>query len=130
MFSAGLTCLALVIYHEARGEPLPAQYAVAEATIRRVKDPRWPNTVCEVVFQNDQYEWAKDKPPITDRKAWDKSYAIAEIVVGNHVGVATHCSDHFHDDSMSPWWTRKMRHEVKIGAMHFYCSNPEDWRRP
>ena len=38
MFPSALTCLALVIYHEARNQPLPAQYAVAEVTIARVKD--------------------------------------------------------------------------------------------
>lgn len=130
MFPSALTCLALVIYHEARGEPLPAQYAVAEATIRRAEDPRWPDTVCKVVFQPGQYKWARNKPPITEMDAWRKSFAIAEIVAKNHVGAATRCSDHFHDDSELPGWTAKMDLEVKVGRMMFYCSNPEDWRRP
>lgn len=44
-------CLATNIYHEARGEPLEGQIAVASVTINRVHDHRWPDTICEVVFQ-------------------------------------------------------------------------------
>ncbi|NIO43392.1 MAG: hypothetical protein GTO41_26515, partial [Burkholderiales bacterium] len=46
-----LNCLALNVYHEARGEPMAGQYAVAEVTMNRVASRRYPNTVCKVVFQ-------------------------------------------------------------------------------
>ena len=44
-----LRCLAENIYHEARGEPLAGQYAVAEVTMNRVRSREFPNSVCAVV---------------------------------------------------------------------------------
>lgn len=44
-------CLATNIYHEARGEPVAGQVAVANVTLNRVTDRRWPGTVCGVVRQ-------------------------------------------------------------------------------
>ncbi|MEY2909484.1 MAG: hypothetical protein RLZZ602_2007, partial [Pseudomonadota bacterium] len=46
-----LTCLAVAIYFEARGESIDGQMLVAETIINRVADERWPDTVCEVVKQ-------------------------------------------------------------------------------
>ena len=35
-------CLALAIYHEARGEPLPGQFAVAITILNRVRSSAYP----------------------------------------------------------------------------------------
>ena len=53
-------CLAKNIYHEARGEDLVGQYAVAQVTLNRVMSPRYPNTICEVVMQPFQFSWANN----------------------------------------------------------------------
>lgn len=42
-------CLALNIYHESRGESISGQFAVAHTTMNRVRDRRYPNTLCGVV---------------------------------------------------------------------------------
>ena len=47
--SAGLFCLALNVYFEARSEDVVGQYAVAEVTLNRVASDRFPDTVCDVV---------------------------------------------------------------------------------
>ena len=44
-------CLAQNIYWEARNQSIQGMYAVADVTLNRVKDKRWPSTVCEVVKQ-------------------------------------------------------------------------------
>jgi len=44
-------CLALNIYHEARNQPTVGKLAVAQVTMNRVKDVRFPNTICGVVYQ-------------------------------------------------------------------------------
>ena len=46
-----LECLALNLYHEARNELDAGLYAVADVTQNRVADPRWPNTICDVVYE-------------------------------------------------------------------------------
>ena len=57
MLSAAVICLALNIYHEARGEPIEGQRAVASVTLNRTLDPRWPSTVCGVVYDPQQFSW-------------------------------------------------------------------------
>ena len=46
-----LNCLVEAVYYEARSEPLIAQLAVANVVLERVRDERFPNTICEVVHQ-------------------------------------------------------------------------------
>ena len=45
MILEAITCLALNIYWEARNQSFIAQVAVAEVTMNRVYDERYPNTV-------------------------------------------------------------------------------------
>ena len=51
MILEAITCLALNIYWEARNQSFIAQVAVAEVTMNRVYDDRFPDTVCGVVKQ-------------------------------------------------------------------------------
>lgn len=39
------------MYHEARSQGLAGQLAVSLVVLNRVKDKRYPNTICEVVHQ-------------------------------------------------------------------------------
>ncbi len=48
---ADIQCLAENVYHEARGEPLDGQYAVAEVTMNRVGSTLFPKSVCDVVHE-------------------------------------------------------------------------------
>lgn len=123
------TCLAAAIYHEARGEPEPGQFAVAETIMRRVEDARWPDDVCAVVYQSHQFEWTANPPPVRNLSAWNKSQAIANIVLQNGTS-ATSCADHFAHIDTEPAWAARMMVDSEIGEHAFYCSNPDDWRRP
>lgn len=77
-----LDCLALNIYHEARGESRLGQVAVAYVTMNRVDHTYWPDTVCEVVYQDSQFSWTidslSDEP--TDMESWGQAMAIARAV--------------------------------------------------
>ena len=61
-------CLAENIYHEARNQGTAGWLAVAAVTMNRVIDNRFPNTICEVVFQAETKEsWkTKSKKDILD----------------------------------------------------------------
>ena len=75
-------CLALNIYFEARGEPAEGQLAVALVTMNRVKNRRYPNSTCRVVWQKRQFSWThdgkSDRP--TDKRAWQAAQKIATLV--------------------------------------------------
>lgn len=72
-------CLALNIYHEARGESAANRWAVGLATLNRMADARFPKTVCGVIDQPSQFSWRKSvKDPLPkETKAWSSAQAMA-----------------------------------------------------
>lgn len=71
-------CLAQAIYFEARGETPEGQLAVGRVVLNRVASEAYPDTICDVVYQNAeranrcQFSFACDgKPEIaSERAAW------------------------------------------------------------
>ena len=54
-------CLALNMYHEARGQGSAGLLGVTAVVFNRVKDKRFPNTICEVIEQGPTREsWKKN----------------------------------------------------------------------
>lgn len=47
--------LARLIDVEARGEPFRGKVAVGAVVVNRVKDPRFPNTIREVIYEPNQF---------------------------------------------------------------------------
>ena len=89
--SQNLTCLALNVYYEARGEPKAGQVAVAEVTMNRVASRLYPNTVCKVVYQKNwdwrrrryvgMFSWTElDETPRLKTKTWQHAWEAAETV--------------------------------------------------
>lgn len=73
-----MTCLALTVYHESRGEPLVGQKMVADVVMNRKRDSRFPSTVCGVVFQRSQFSYlSKRNLSPRDQAAWDRAVEIA-----------------------------------------------------
>lgn len=124
-----LWCLATAIYFEARGESYRGQVAVAQVVLNRMKHKLYPDTICGVVFQNQnrrnscQFSFACDGRPerITDDTSWDQAQEIARgAVQGNlylsEVGYATH----YHATYVYPHWAPRMKKLTKIGLHVFY----------
>jgi len=113
-----LRCLALNIYFEARGESTEGQLAVALVTANRVKSPRYPNTMCGVVWQKRQFSWThdgkSDRPD--DRRAWKLAKDIARFVYYKFDRLPartrraldlTHGALHYYAPSLAqPYWAR------------------------
>ena len=124
-----LWCLATAIYFEARGESYRGQVAVAQVVLNRVKDYRYPDTICAVVFQNQhrrnacQFSFACDGIPevVNDRKSWAQAEEIAKKVTQGQlylteVGDATH----YHATYVRPAWAPRMNKVTQIGLHVFY----------
>ena len=62
MISAAILCLATNLYFEARGEPLAGQLAVGYSVMNRVKSPRYPDTVCGVIYDAQFNSWDPVNP--------------------------------------------------------------------
>ena len=71
-------CLANNIYHEASTQPDAGQVAVGLVVLNRVKDSRYPNSICEVVYDARMTESWKTKqfPDLPDhqRKYYPKRH--------------------------------------------------------
>jgi spore germination cell wall hydrolase CwlJ-like protein len=63
-----LECMTLNIYREANNQSLAGQIAVGRVVMNRVQDRRFPNSVCEVIFEGPTYEsWTtKNNPTLPD----------------------------------------------------------------
>ena len=148
-----LYCLAMNIYHEARAEPIAGQYAVADVTINRTLDTRYPNTVCEVVMQarwkeswktkqhkdlpddqrimipirnQCQFSWFCDgrSDQVHDNDAWRKSQEIAyRIVTERKFRGVTEGATHYHATYVSPSWRKDFDLVGRIGVHIFYRWN-------
>ena len=55
-----LFCMVQNLYHEGRGESALGQAAIAHVTLNRVRSPAYPDTVCGVVWQSNQFSWTED----------------------------------------------------------------------
>lgn len=55
--SASLMCLALAIFHESGNQSVKGKQSVAEVVINRVRSEKYPDTVCGVIKQNNQFSW-------------------------------------------------------------------------
>jgi hypothetical protein len=124
------TCLATAIYHEARGETLKGQFAVAEVILNRVASRRFPNTICEVVYQGVrpgqrggcQFSFACDgkSEALHNRAAATLASRIAQVMAdGGHRGL-TGGALYFHTTAVEPVWSRRMTQTTQIGAHLFY----------
>ena len=108
-----LWCMATAIYFEARGESYRGQVAVGQVVMNRVAHKLYPNTICNVVFQNQhmrnacQFSFACDGIPerVTDQKSWAQAEEIAKGVINGTLyltEVAT--STHYHATYVYPHW--------------------------
>lgn len=117
-----LTCLALVIYFEARGEPIDGQAAVAGVVLERVESERYPDNICDVAFQRKQFSaFNRGVPPIKDEKAWGVSKSVARTVLDDPDGtVSILGATHYHTEWVNPSWASHYRFMGQIGAHIFY----------
>jgi N-acetylmuramoyl-L-alanine amidase len=85
-------CLAMAIYHEARGESLIGRQAIAEVVLNRSEQTSTP--ICKVVFAPHQFSWSnRHKLPPKDSNTWQECLSIAKhslIVKSNHTKGATY----------------------------------------
>lgn len=115
-----LKCLVKNIYYESRGESTKGQEAVALVTLNRVKSKRYPNTVCETVYQRKQFSWTLNKQrKVTDKVAWQKAEEIAyKVLTGNH-SLGNFKALYFHAYYVNPNWGKRII--ARIGSHIFYA---------
>ena len=124
-------CLALNIFHEARSESIPGQYAVALVTMNRAEGD--PKQVCQEVFKRRQFSWtnrgvtkvrggwkfsAKLDPK--DEYAWSLAQKVAAHTLAGKMLDFTHGSTFYHTTKVKPIWRLAMTRTKTIGNHRFY----------
>ncbi|WP_293701396.1 cell wall hydrolase [Thiolapillus sp.] len=115
-----IECLAQNIYHEARGEPVAGQVAVAYVVLNRVARRIRGTDVCEVVWAPHQFSWTRHPTPIRDAQAWRQAWQIATLVLEQAVPNPVGPADHYHADRIRPYWAKQKQKVAKIGHHIFY----------
>lgn len=125
-----LSCLALNIYREAANEPFEGKVAVAQVTLNRSNDSRFPNDICAVVYQKNiimekvicQFSWycdsvARNRP--IHNEAYNESMEVAKKVLleGFRLDILQNAL-YYHAVYVKPNWPYKR--VAKIGNHIFY----------
>ena len=138
-----VNCMALNIYYETRSSNLADMYAVADVVLNRVEDTRYPDSICGVVKEGQQYSdgrmkrnkcqfsWYCDGKNDTprDRESWKKAQSIAwDIVKWNSFRGITEGSTHYHTTYVNPRWNKSRKgwsitRVGRIGAHIYYRWN-------
>ncbi|MCP4319259.1 MAG: hypothetical protein GY789_25545 [Hyphomicrobiales bacterium] len=135
-------CLALAIYHEARGEPLHGQFAVGVTILNRVRSNAYPDTVCGVVYQNSerlhrcQFSFACDRRSDVPKnaKAFARSMDLAEFTTSMKSKLEHNpaypspfaklsAMTHYHRHDVRPVWSKKLDRLTQIGSHVFFKSD-------
>ena len=113
-----LNCLVEAVYYEARSEPFVAQLAVANVVLERVRDHRFPNTICEVVHQGRYNKkgqpirhkckfsyWCDGKPErMKEIAALKTAISVSEMAINGVVVEITVGATHYHATYVLPDW--------------------------
>lgn len=129
MILTAITCLALAIHVEARGEPLAGKYAVASVVSNRMDSRKL--SPCGVITERGQFPWIS-RVGVSHHKgeyrlrgsglpkgpAWDTSLAVARDVLVHRSGITPEIQ-YFHSVFARPQW--KYRLVMTIGRHLFYA---------
>ena len=120
-----VSCLAKNIYFEARDQSILGQYYVAWVTLNRVKSRKFPNTVCEVVWQRKQFSWTHDGK--SDNPKEKKVFLIAELIAKDTLNDSMIGNEDFSDGALyyhaeytSPYWISSLNRITQIDKHIFY----------
>jgi hypothetical protein len=120
-------CIAVAIYHEARGESLDGQLAVARVIMNRAASGKYPGSWCGVVKQPWQFSFVNPRtgnyPAVSEASAaWRKAQAITRLAISNAVPSLSNDVLWYHADYVAPSWGRRLSFVQKIGTHIFYRS--------
>ena len=118
-----LLCLATAVYFEARGEVHMGQTAVAEVVINRMEDPRYPDTICDVVWEPRAFSFTHDGKSDTMKHPESRSKALQvakSVLDGGGIGIS---STHYHTVQIEVYWSKHYSLDGRVGNHYFYTND-------
>ena len=112
-------CMALNIYHEARGSIYKDKIAVAWVTKNR--STNYNKSICSVVYEKNQFSWTKKSHGFPKEIIeWEESKKLANQVLANNIGDITNGATYFVDLSIHYHWMNKAKNKIIIGNHLFF----------
>ena len=120
-FSArDIELIAKLVYAEARGEPYLGQVAVAASVLNRLKDPNYPNSIPEIIFQvvDGYYQYS----PVLDGQinlAPNGTARRAVLDALNGVDPTGGATTFYNPSKTNDYWVRTRPYMTTIGSHVF-----------
>jgi spore germination cell wall hydrolase CwlJ-like protein len=127
-----LQCMAENIYYESANQSYAGKIAVGQVVLNRVKDPRYPRTVCGVIYDGSQnvkttacqFSWTCADHKGIDKSShyWADSLRVAKELLYNRDSVVdiTEGATSYHADYVKPSWSKQLRFVAQIDQHLFY----------
>ena len=132
-----LACMAVAIYHEARGEPLEGQKAVASVVLQRALVPeRWGDRPCDVVrpvqfsFMTSRYGFPRIDNEAGWQVSWGRALGVAARTLVQGPMPELRGADHYHATYVDPYWGKLFPQVAQIGKHLFFADPESDLARP
>lgn len=118
------TCLIRNVFFEAGAESYLGKIAVAQVTWNRLKEGKWGNDICKVVYAPSQFSWTADSrkrfAPL-DATLWvDSIQAVDDFINGTRI-VRLDRGLFFHASHVRPNWHGFAERIKQIGNHVFYA---------
>lgn len=121
-------CMTAAIAYEAGYEPLAGREAVAQVILNRVREPRFPKTVCGVVFDGSQRRTGCQFTFTCDgslarrlrSEVLDAARVTAVSVIEGLTPDRVRGATHYHANYVNPYWAATGQVTARIGAHLFY----------
>jgi spore germination cell wall hydrolase CwlJ-like protein len=93
---------------------------VANTIINRVESVRYPDKVCDVVMQKNQFSfyWDGKTEGVYEKEAWTVAIKLAEWSLEHHPSYYEGC--HYHADYVRPNWAMAFKPVIYEGVHVFY----------
>lgn len=115
-----IECMSKAAYFESRGQTEKGQLAVIFTVLNRVKDSRFGNTPCKVVYSPNQFSWTRSKHVVKDKDSYARAKELVlETLRGEHRDI-TRGATHFHAKYVTPSWAKRMDCTIVVGDHKFY----------
>ena len=134
-----LRCLIQNGYFEARSDGYASVMGVTNVVLNRTADPRYPNTICGVVYQGRQdsngnmlrnqcqFSWYCDgkSDRMTNQELRDKVQIVVHETLAlwyNNIDI-TEGATHYHANYVRPTWAKTLNYTTQIGTHKYYRWN-------
>lgn len=121
-------CLSEAIYYEAGNQSIEGMVSVSNVISNRVKDRRWSDSFCEVIYQPNQFSYYWDGKPehmpkrdnTLEHIAMWKSRAVATWELLTDIDI-TNGSLYYHNTKIEPpIWTTRVTQNSQVGDHILY----------